>query len=293
MNVEQLINRFESDGYAVLSEVLSKEYVGNLRTLVEQLYSGRIGRSEGLPDIVEIPVLRDLIAEPKILSAIRALAGDENIVYIPDSAIHKGDGIAGWHKDIRSTDRYDLCASDWESDYKIYRVGIYLQRLTGESGGLMLKAGSHNRSQFLKVLFQLIKGLLDLKLVKVTKLDVLLKIFRIYLVRFLGAARFLNTDVGDVAIWSLRTTHSGGARRLEFAPDFPIDPFLQKHIPKRFFKASTEERMVVFFAFGVPGPHLDRYVEYVSARADFQDRFPNGMRLSEEASNFLKANKLA
>ena len=74
-----------------------------------------------------------------------------------------------------------------------------------------------------------------------------------------GKTIVLDTQVGDLVVWSLKTLHSGNAVRLKLWPSFPIDYF-ERHIPEAIKVDEAKERIACFFSFGVKDKNLDRYI---------------------------------
>lgn len=286
-------DKFEKEGYVLLKNVFTEEEVTNFRKKISDLYSGEneTGRSEKIPDLADIHYLRDVITNQKILAAIKDILGNK-FLYIIDSAIHKGVGIGGWHRDIRQCDRYDLSGQDWDKDYGILRVGIYLQNTHNASGGLMIKVGSHNASNLTKLFYRILISLEKNLIFRLLGIKKVSRLIRIYFARMIGKASYLNSEIGDVAVWSLRTTHSGGAKRLRIFSNFVLDPYFQKLLPDWCFIDEERERKVIFFAYSKDDEHLKRYILYLNNRFDYKKRFPNGSKVSKEASQFLKANNL-
>ena len=286
----KILNSFNESGFLHLETVLSESRVETLRNEISKLYEfqkEQDGRSEKLKDISEYESLRSILVEPTIINTVKSILG-EDIVYIKDSAIHKGEGIAGWHKDIRHSDRYDFNTDDWAEDYSIVRVGIYLQDTVNTSGGLMIKLGSHNPKNWIKKIVN--KANDALRNTNNNLLKSFLNFFIVQVIRACGKSAFFNNKKGDIGIWSLRTTHSGGAKRLKIFSDYPLDPFISKKLPSFIFKSEVEERMVLFFAYGKKDKHLNNYYEYLKGRDDYSSKYGNEIKLSDSAKKFLHDN---
>lgn len=129
----------------------------------------------------------------------------------------------GFHKD--SVDRKNAKGNDWQDDYSLIRVGIYLQDHSCHSDGLVIRNQSHKT--------------MDLRTGK--KINV-------------------PSQKGDVIIWYLTTTHSGNAKRLRFS-DYPVlmggstggNRLCQKaydQLPAIFLQPSEKDRVAVFATFG-------------------------------------------
>jgi hypothetical protein len=64
----------------------------------------------------------------------------------------------------------------------------------------------------------------------------------------------------------MRTIHSGEVVRMRWLPKVPLNPRVQTRLPERIRVSRERERIVIFMAFGLPGPHLDNYVRFLRIR---------------------------
>ncbi len=148
----------------------------------------------------------------------------QEIVYFGDSAFQFGVGFRGFHRD--NVDREFNKGDDWKGDYPIVRFGIYTQDHKNYSGGLKVKQGSHKNKT--------------------------------------GKSVLLDIEVGDFAIWNLRTLHSGNAVRLKLFPNFVLDYF-ERFVPSFLKVDESQERILAACSFAKKGPELDRYInEYMN-----------------------------
>ena len=160
--------------------------------------------------------------------------------YFGDSSVSIDVGAMGFHKD--NPDREDQGAPDWRTPYSLIRMGVYLQDHTWHSGGLAVRDRSHltvNRNK--------------------------------------GRPLAIPTQVGDLVLWSLRTTHSGYATRLKVLPQvfvpIPIVKLLwssklaRRHLLSRLFRPlELSKRLAIFATFGIDDAHLARYLAYLQTR---------------------------
>lgn len=160
--------------------------------------------------------------------------------YFGDSSAPMDVGAMGFHKD--NPDREDPGAPDWGSPYTLIRIGVYLQDHAWHSGGLAVRDQSHlavNRNK--------------------------------------GRPLAIPTRVGDLVLWSLRTTHSGYAGRLKLLPHVfvPIplvkvlgsSGFARKHVLPMFFRPlELDKRLAIFVTFGINDEHQARYLAYLQTR---------------------------
>ena len=160
----------------------------------------------------------------------KVLGGDP--VYFGDSNYHFGTGFRGFHRD--NVDRTDLTAPDWDGDYTIVRLAIYLQDHKNYSGGLKIRVGSHKNPS--------------------------------------GKPVFVDSEEGDVVIWNLRTMHSGNAVRFKFFKNLMINKAGREGMIPAFMKKDQQkERATLFMTFALKSKHLDRYIEkHVLGRDDIK-----------------------
>jgi len=72
--------------------------------------------------------------------------------------------------------------------------------------------------------------------------------------------------VGDLAVWSLRTTHSGNGALLRFNRRRFPEPTEIAKIPAWRIAKPDGDRLAIFAALGLDDHHHDRYVEYMKTR---------------------------
>ncbi len=236
-----LKQKFDRDGYVLAEKTFSEKEISNMRDLVYKQYE--MDKQKGLTfqlphlptkakyakgDLLSKELLHSILLDERILTIARSVLGSNNIVYFGDSSYQLGTGLRGFHRDC--LDRTDLSAPDWQTEYNLIRVGIYLQNHKNYSGGLKVKIASHVNAD--------------------------------------GKSVFVDNEVGDVVTWSLKTIHSGNAVRLKMFPNFSIDKG-EGRIPSFMKKEEPTERISLFMTFGLKGFHLDRYIkEYELKRED-------------------------
>jgi len=218
-----LKEEFEKHGWIILRDFFSKDEITQIRQATEK--SLDILQA----DLLCNPYLADLtILNTKIISLVREILNGDP-VYIGDSNISYRDTGMSLHKD--NPDRFDGNAPDWRSHYDILRMGIYLQDYTTDSGGLILRDGSH-----------------------------------MYPTRWKGTIINVQCKPGDLIVWNLRTTHSGNAKRLKINPQLTLNPYLCKLLPDFLFRTAPSNRMALFISYGLSGTHMDRYIKYLKSR---------------------------
>jgi len=235
---------FEDQGYALKFGVFSSTEIERMRAQVEQQFE--LDTSNGLThpvmktdaryakgDLLSKEHLRSILLDERILSMARDLLQTPDIAYFGDSTYQIGTGARGFHRD--AVDRTFGKGLDWEPGYNILRMGIYLQDHKVYSGGLKIKVSSHRNKS--------------------------------------GKSVFLNTEMGDVAAWSLKTLHSGNAVRIKGLKGISIDASsIENRIPRFLKKDQQKQRMSLFMTFGVKGKFVDHYIQdYMLKRSDVLD----------------------
>jgi len=179
-------------------------------------------------DLLSNPSLRGVIVDPRILRIAHAILG-ETPVYFGDSTCLIGDKSHGYHKD--NADRDDINAPDWQSKYTLLRFGLYLQDHSTHSGGLNIRVKSHNVANTSE-----------------------------------GRNIYLRTKPGDLAVWNLRTSHSGSARLFRFVRNLQLEPDQADRLPRFLFERAQAERAALFWSYGLNDHHLRRFITYLKTR---------------------------
>lgn len=261
--------QFEKQGYLIVRQVFTSGEVADLRKAAydhrdRQQQRGLIAQvkqaSSVKGDLLSKEGLGWIIYDPRIVAIATELLGDTPI-YFSDSTYQIGTGTRGFHRD--NIDRYQFGqGDDWTGAYPLIRFGVYLQDHDTYSGGIRFKAGSHEAAD--------------------------------------GPHVFADTRAGDIVVWNMRTLHSGNARRLKLFNNLPLHVGLENRLPDFLFRDQQEERVSLFFSYGLDGPHLNRYVEqHIQKRADMQENSRLSIYTPEtikaaEANNvrILNVNKL-
>lgn len=258
--------QFDDNGYLLVSNVFKSSEIEEFRKLVYEQYEIDKGKKLDftLPniatkakynkgDLLSKEKLYHVLLDERILKIARTILGKDDIVYFGDSSYQIGTGQRGFHRD--NIDRTDLKGPDWKSEYTLIRIGLYLQNHKDYSGGLKIKQGSHKNAD--------------------------------------GKAIFVGSEIGDVAIWSLKTLHSGNAVRLKFFPNFSINRSTREGmIPAFLKKDQQEERISFFMTFALKSDHLDRYInEYSLKRNDTLENL-KASKYSNMALELAKQNRV-
>jgi len=195
---------FWEHGYQIVRNVYSPEEIRSLR---EDAYASR-GQGR---DLLCNPRLRRVLTDGRLVDIARQLLRQEEILYSGDT---------------------DPDAPDWQGRYTLLRFGIYLQDHSKHTGGLNLRAKSHNTTSLTY-----------------------------------GKNVYVKTRVGDVGVWSLRTTHSGNGTLVRWPREVHPEPNDGKQYAKWRIAKSDGDRIAVFAALGLDDDHNARYVEYLKTRS--------------------------
>lgn len=228
---------FDENGFVIVRNVFSESEISELRKLVyqtldEDLKSNRASKVVS-PNTSEkhknvFYTVGDFLIKP-----LHSLLLDERILSIArtilggqpahfgESNYQVGIGDRGFHRD--GVDRVFPVGSDWSDDYHIIRIGVYLQDHDKCSGGLKVQAGSHKKAKGKRIL--------------------------------------LDSRAGDVAVWDLRTFHSGNSVRLKLLPNLPLGYRVENLVPECFILPENEERIGCFMVFGINNEHLQRHID--------------------------------
>ena len=254
--------KFDENGYVLVPNVFSPSEIEQFRKLAYEQYE--IDKSKKLDfqlpnlptkakynkgDLLSKEKLHPILLDDRMLTIAKTILGSNDLIYFGDSSYQIGTGLRGFHRD--NIDRTDLNGPDWKGEYTLIRLGIYLQNHKDYSGGLKIKAGSHKNVD--------------------------------------GKAVFVGNEIGDVAVWSLKTLHSGNAVRIKFLPNFSINKAGREGMVPAFLKKDQQhERISLFMTFALKSSHLDRYInEYSLKRKDTLDN----LRASKYSNNALELAK--
>ena len=180
-------------------------------------------------DLLANPRLRSVITDGRMAAVARKLLGTDDLVYTGDSSFTINGTQKGWHKD--NADRVDPEGPDWADRYTQLRFGIYCQDHSEHTGGLNLRVGSHD-------------------LCNTTE----------------GEVQYAKTKPGDLAVWSMRITHSGNGMLLKDpeAP-FPMPNEHDRFKPDEVAEADGD-RIALFAHIGADDKHAKRYADYTKTR---------------------------
>jgi hypothetical protein len=218
------VDGFWRDGFTIIRGVYSRAEIAEFRRLA-LAYEGPKG------DVLSTPGINETLLGGRLVRIARQLLGTDEILYAGDSGFTVNSPQHGFHKD--NADRDDPAAPDWRTRYTVLRFGIYLQDHLFHSGGVNVRAGSHNTTSLAE-----------------------------------GKNIYLRTALGDVAVWSLRASHSGNATQLLFPWWIHPEPGQDGKYPRwwRVARKADGDRLAIFAALGLDDSHHDRFVECLKTR---------------------------
>lgn len=222
-----LTTEFKANGWALVKKVFSVSEIEKFREIANQL---KTDQYEG--DLLGHPLTRGILFDDRILNRVKQLLGTQDLVYFGDSSctISKKPGNTHFHKD--NPDKLNGNGPDWQEEYPVIRLGIYLQNHDAFSGALAIRNKSHKTNDINS-----------------------------------GTALYVDNQVGDLSIWYLTTTHAGYSKRLKIAPKLFLNPTLYRFVPNSMFVPEEKYRIAYFMTFGKKGKLLDRYLRYLKTRA--------------------------
>jgi hypothetical protein len=109
------------------------------------------------------------------------------------------------------------------------RFALYLQDHDRHSGGLKVRLGSHRRTS-----------------------------------RHLGRMMNVATRPGDLAVFYLRTSHTGHNVRLRTMPKLCLHPKLESLVPGSWRLPLERRRICLLWTFGKRSAHVDRYLQWIT-----------------------------
>lgn len=180
-------------------------------------------------DLLANPKMAHILTDGRMVAVAKKLLGTDDIFYGGDSSFTINGTQRGFHKD--NADRQDPKAPDWAGPYTQLRFGIYCQDHSRHTGGLNLRIGSHNFTNTTE-----------------------------------GKNHYVKVKPGDLAVWSMRISHSGNGMLLKF-------PYLHYPLPKEHDKYKKwmvakpdGDRIAVFAHLGANDSHAQRYGDYLKTR---------------------------
>lgn len=206
-------------------------------------------------DLLSSKLLSKIVSDKRIIDTIKECLGSDEIYYYGDSSFSINVVGNGFHKDSR--DRGEKNSQEFkDKDYSLLRLGIYLQDHTKHSKGLCLRTASH-LSPNLKE----------------------------------GKIENVKSEIGDLVIWKLTTTHSANADVISMIPTISLHPRIARLFPSFMKQKFINPRMAVFMSFGKVDNYASDYIEYLKTRKYAIDRWLSS-NYDKEAINEMEKNNV-
>ena len=206
-------------------------------------------------DLLSAKLLSKIILDERIINIFKESTGSDNLVYFGDSTLSYNTSLSGFHKD--SKDRFKKDSVEFnDKNYSLLRIGVYLQDHSNHSKGLCLRSDSHLHQSIHK-----------------------------------GKMINVKSEVGDVIIWKLTTTHSPNAEIISLLPNSAFNPRLTRHLPDFLKKKSISPRLALFMGFGIEDHYTKDYIEYLKTREYAVTKWKNS-NYSEEAISTMEKYKV-
>jgi hypothetical protein len=231
-----LKEEIERNGYAIVRGTLSRAEIARLRDDL-LCHFRNSWSSEGLgkhqPNApVEIPSIAWVFSHPGILSALRSVYGQQELVFTGNGDAHM-NMLSWWHKDT-SEGKGGCFSGDYflRTDCKVYRIGLYLQSHQHGSG-LSVRKGSHKSRSLAE-----------------------------------GVPELLRTSVGDIIIFDIRLTHAGQFPDLfeifllRLGRKFKLDSTMSAIKALYQSLRRKPQKLSVFFTYGMPGLATSEYCQF-------------------------------
>ena len=273
MNMQNLREDFLKKGYVVIKNYFNSDQINDLRNYSLQKINEK-------NEIFEYDFIKKYFFSPDFFNIFKKILNYKKLLYFSDSSINIHKTLEavprGFHVDARNDDY------DFNKEYPIARLGVYLQNVSDYSGGLKVKPGSHNYYCVTNYK-QSIKTFVNEKILKKNKN---------FKIKFFHKNEQPNLQSGDLIIWNLRLHHSGASYRYKFNRNISLAPYIDKLVPK-FLKLPPEfpnNRGAIFIAFA-NGDLSDNYniKNYIKKRSNDIKKFSNFEKLRKE---FLEQNIL-
>jgi len=210
--------------------------------------------SDNSTDLLSNKLLKDVLLDSRVTDIYAELLDVKELVYYGDSTFTtniKGDGF---HKDSRV--RFNRKSDEWNGkEYSLIRMAIYLQDHSKHSGGISLREGSHFYPDLNK-----------------------------------GKIKNIRTEIGDVVLWKMTTTHSANAWIFKWFPNYFLSPRIMRRLPKFLMQSVEKPRIALFVTFGKNDHYMHNLIDYLKTRKCALTRWYNSKYDSTQIEDFKKNN---
>jgi hypothetical protein len=189
-------------------------------------------------DLLSSEKLASVIMDERLLNIFKECLDSKKLYYLTDSSLSiNRAGKGGFHKD--STNRHKKDSKEFtDINYSLLRMGIYLQDHANSSRGLCLREKSHLHQSC-----------------------------------NIGKIINVKSEIGDVVIWKLTTTHSANAQVISMFPSTSFHPLIARFVPDFLKQEATSPRLALFMCFGLKDDYSEEYCDYLKTRQYAVDRW--------------------
>ena len=239
-------NKLKKNGYLIIKNFINSHKVAYLRKALRNF-----NRQETLAN----KKLNYFSVNNKIIKIMNNLLGGK--IYYPFLSIavnniyqtqNKKSLI---HNDVRFED------FNFDNDYNIYNVGIYLQDHINYSGGLKVRPGSHKKiiiegENYFKKILLFCKTLIR-KPANVSFFQILRTLLPYKSVN-------LKINAGDLVIWNMRLHHSGNNVRVKFLKNLSLSTYFENIIPNFMILKNSLDRFAILTVYIGEGAYKNKYI---------------------------------
>ncbi len=138
------------DGIFVVRNAVSQDEIAKLRDILLRYLSSSglrlsLGKTQSSA-AAKVPELAFIFAHPRILTVVKQVLGESNVVFTGHCDIHM-NALSGWHKDSGESVPGGYFTGPYmtSADCRVFKVAIYLQD-TGRRDGFTARLGSHHET---------------------------------------------------------------------------------------------------------------------------------------------------
>ena len=271
--MSKIRENYLKNGYVIKRNYLSTQDINDLRNFC-------INKKFEDKEIFEYELIKKYFFNPNFFKIFKEILNCENLIYFSDSSINVHKTIekvpSGFHVDSRN-ENYNF-----DEEYPIVRIGVYLENIKDFSGGIKVKPGSHQYYCITKIT-QAIKTIYQEKILKKN---------RNFKMKLFDKNIQPDLNLGDLIIWNMRLHHSGASWRYKFNKLISLHPIIDKLMPK-FLKIPPQfknNRTAIFFAFANGDLKNNQNIDnYIARKLAQKKKINNIIELKE---NFAKNNVL-
>lgn len=232
------------NGYCLVKNVFSSEEINKLRKFV--LDNHHKNQDIYLSDTKDL--LKSNFLSDKFFNILKETIGEELLYFLDSSTfvdkIQKKTGI--FHIDARGDEEDPIT-----TEYKVWRIGFYLQDHKNNSGGIKMIKKSHKKllNNSIKKIYYSLK--------KFSKKNYKLK-------SVIPTFKYINipSEAGDMIVWNGRTHHCGRFKRLKNFEQLNLHPLLDRYLPDFLVREETQDRLVIFQNWALKHSSATNYINY-------------------------------